>query len=90
MKKFEATMLQDWKKCSKESKEIGDMAWHYYFESLAETIDGEYMGSALVCMQQAAKLGHDKAQFVIETVESQDQPAQLTLLMNLIQAGKVI
>ena len=73
MKQFEATLLQNWKESSKESKEIGDMAWHYYFESLVETIVGEYMGSALACMKQAAKLGNDRAKFVIEQIDIQDQ-----------------
>ena len=31
------------------------------------------MGSALVCMKQAAKLGNDKAKFVIEQIDIQDQ-----------------
>jgi len=90
MKEFEAETLQDFKEVSKEFKEIGDMANHWFYESLIETIDGEYMGSALVCMQQAAKLGHDKAQFVIETIESQNQPPQVLLLTNFIQFGQSI
>jgi len=90
MKIFEAEMLQNFKQISKELERREDTADYFFYESLIETINGEDMGSALDYMQQAATLGHNKAQFVIEAVETQEVPYQASLLINLVAVGQIL
>ena len=90
MQKFEHGLLQSFKNKSRDDKETGDMAKHWYNEAMVETIIGEHMGTALVCMKEAANLGHFRAQTVIKNIESEPQPPQAILLQNYMQVAQVL
>ena len=90
MQKFEHGLLQFFKNDSRDYKETGDMAKHWYYEAMVETLVGEHMGSALVCMKEAASLGHFRAQTVIKNIESEPQPPQAILLQNYMQVAQVL
>jgi|APSaa5957512493_1039668.scaffolds.fasta_scaffold188299_1 hypothetical protein len=90
MQKFEHGLLKSFKNKSRDDKEAGDMAKHWYSEAMVETIIGEHMGTALVCMKEAANLGHFRAQTVIKNIESEPQPPQAILLQNYMQVAQVL
>ena len=89
MQKFEHGLLQFFKDESRDHKENGNMANHWYSEALVETLIGEDMGSALLCMKQAANLGHVRAQSVIKKIESEPHPPQGILLQNFMQVAQI-
>jgi predicted DNA-binding ArsR family transcriptional regulator len=90
MQKFEHQLLKNLKADSVDKKNNGELASHWYTEALVETIIGEHMGSALVCMKEAANLGHLRAQSVIKLIESESQPPQAILLQNFMQTAQVL
>ena len=90
MQKFENGLLQTFKNNSRDYKETGDMAKHWYSQAMIETLIGENMGSALICMKEAARLGHFRAQTVIKNIESEPQLPQAILLQNYMQVAQVL